>query len=670
MAKWDVIVVGAGNAAFCAALAAREKGASVLMLERAPKEENGGNSRFTAGAIRFAYDGVEDIRALCPDLSDDQIAITDFGSYDENQFYDDMFRVTRYRTDPALCERLVGQSAVTMRWLREKGIRFLPIYGRQAFEVDGHFKFWGGLTLEAWGGGPGLVDAQTKIATDMGVEIRYGARAMGLLYDGIAVTGVRIRHENSLHDVAATSVVLAAGGFEANAEWRTRYLGPGWELAKTRGSRFNTGDGIRMALEIGASPFGHWSGCHAVGWDYNAPEFGDLDVGDGFQKHSYPWGLMVNAHGRRFVDEGADFRNYTYARYGRVILEQPDGMAWQIFDQKVTGISARRVSHQTRFEGFRRHARRLADKLEGVDKAGFLDEVARYNASVRTDIPFDPNVKDGRCTDGLDLPKSNWANTIDAGPFEAYQVGCGITFTFGGLRIDPDTGAVMDTDLAPIPGLFAAGELVGGVFYFNYPGGPVSSTAPYSAGWQAPPRHRDRRDRALATTTDARRLPDDLRRQGVPPASGNPLADQAFIESKNSLFDFVCLSLPSRNSIASTVPMGLRMRRRTNILVRIALSTSSSSLRVPERRMSIAGNTRLSAILRSRTSSELPVPLNSSKITSSMRDPVSISAVAMMESEPPSSILRAAPKNRFGRCSALASTPPVSTLPEEGTTVL
>ncbi|MEM9012089.1 MAG: FAD-dependent tricarballylate dehydrogenase TcuA [Pseudomonadota bacterium] len=471
MAEWDVIVVGGGNAAFSAALAAREREARVLVLERAPEAENGGNSRFTAGAIRFAYEGVEDIRALCPDLSKDQIAITDFGTYDENQFYDDMFRVTRYRTDPALCERLVGQSAATMRWLAGKGIRFLPIYGRQAFKVDGRFTFWGGLTLEAWGGGPGLVDAETQIARDQGIEIRYGARVVNLLYDGVAVTGVRLRHEGALHDVTARSVVLASGGFEANAAWRTRYLGPGWELAKTRGSRFNTGDGIQMALDVGASPFGNWSGCHAVGWDYNAPEFGDLDVGDGFQKHSYPWGIMVNAHGRRFVDEGADFRNYTYAKYGRVILEQPDGMAWQIFDQKVIPLlrDEYRIKRVTKVSAPTLEA--LADKLDGVDKAGFLAEIARYNDAVRTDIAFDPNVKDGRCTEGLDVAKSNWANRIDEGPFEAYQVGCGITFTFGGLRIAPESAAVLDTDLAPIPGLFAAGELVGGVFYFNYPGG-------------------------------------------------------------------------------------------------------------------------------------------------------------------------------------------------------
>lgn len=471
MTTWDTIIIGAGNAAFCAAHAARENGASVLMLECAPEAENGGNSRYTAGAIRFAYDGVDDIRALCPDLSEDQIAITDFGTYTTDQFFDDMFRITRYRTDPALCERLVTSSRETMLWMRDKGIRFMPIYGRQAFKVDGRFKFWGGLTLEAWGGGPGLVDAHTQIARAAGVEIRYDTRALSLLTDGHAVTGIKVRNKGEVFDLKARSVVLASGGFQASTEMRTRYLGPGWEMARVRGSRFNTGDGIRMALEVGASSYGNWSGCHAVGWDYNAPEFGDLDVGDGFQKHSYPWGIMVNATGRRFVDEGADFRNYTYAKYGRVILNQPDQFAWQVYDAKVTHLlrDEYRIKRVTKVSA--PTLEELAGKMEGVKPQGFLDEIATYNAAVDAATPFDPNVKDGRATKGLQVPKSNWANRIDEGPFEAYQIGCGITFTFGGLRIDPDRAQVLDNDMTPIPGLFAAGELVGGVFFFNYPGG-------------------------------------------------------------------------------------------------------------------------------------------------------------------------------------------------------
>jgi tricarballylate dehydrogenase len=468
---YDVIVVGAGNAAFCAALAAREHGASVLMLERAPEEENGGNSRFTAGAMRFAYDGAEDIKTLCPDLPKDQFEISDFGTYTTDQFYDDMFRVTRYRTDPALCERLVTSSRETMNWLRSNDVRFMPIYGRQAFKVENRFKFWGGLTLEAWGGGPGLIDQLTKTALSRGIEIRYSSPVINLLHDGHVISGVTVKNPDSISEIRSKSVVLASGGFEANAAWRTQYLGPGWEMAKVRGSRFNQGDGIRMAMDIGASPYGNWSGCHAVGWDFNAPEFGDLSVGDNFQKHSYPWGIMINAEGKRFVDEGADFRNYTYAKYGRVILNQPDQFAWQIFDQKVTHLlrDEYRIKRATKVTG--NTLEELANKMGDVDPTSMLAEIEAYNNSIQKDIPFNPNVKDGRGTHDLAIPKSNWANTIDEGPFEAYQVGCGITFTFGGLRINPDTGQVLDTDLAPMPGLYAAGELVGGIFYFNYPGG-------------------------------------------------------------------------------------------------------------------------------------------------------------------------------------------------------
>ncbi len=468
--RCDVVVVGAGNAAMCAAFAARDAGVDVIVLERAPQDEEGGNTRFTAGAIRFAYDGVDDLRALMPDLTDEEVARTDFGRYTEENFFDDMARVTENRTDPDLAELLVRRSRATLMWLRDKGVRFVPIYGRQAFKVDGRFKFWGGLTVEAWGGGPGLVEAQRAIATKQGIPVFHEARALSLVHDDDGVRGVVVRHMGTTRTVHCRAVVLAAGGFESNPEWRTRYLGPGWDLAKVRGTRFNTGDGIRMALDAGAAPCGNWSGCHAVGWDRNAPEFGDLAVGDGFQKHSYPWGIMVNANGERFVDEGADFRNYTYAKYGAVILRQPGQFAWQIFDRKVTHLlrDEYRIRQVTKVTADSLEA--LVAKLDDVNAQRALDTIHAYNAAVRTDVPFDPNVKDGRGTQGLAVPKSNWANTIDAPPFEAYAVSCGITFTFGGLRITTDA-QVVDTDGRPMPGLYAAGELVGGLFYFNYPGG-------------------------------------------------------------------------------------------------------------------------------------------------------------------------------------------------------
>jgi tricarballylate dehydrogenase len=466
---YDVIIVGGGNAALCAALSAREHAQRVLVLERAPEDEAGGNSRFTAGLMRVVYNGADDLRKLI-DLSEDELARTDFGTYTAEQFLDDMARVTEYRCDPDLTELLVRESFPAVAWMRSKGVRFTAAWGRQAFNIGGRFKFWGGLTLEAVGGGPGLVESLTQIARKNGVDIWYSSRALSLISDDDGIHGVVVKKSGKTQQVRGRAVVLAAGGFQSNPEWRTRYLGPGWELAKVRGTRFNTGDAIRMALDAGAAAVGNWSGCHAVAWERNAPEFGDLVVGDQFQKHSYPWGIYLNAQGKRFVDEGADFRNYTYAKYGRVILSQPGQFAWQIFDAKVKSqlrdeYRIKQVTKRTASS-----LEELVTKLDDVEPEAALQEIKGYNAAVRQDIPFNPNVKDGRRTEGLAIPKSNWANTIDTPPFEAYAVTCGITFTFGGLKINTH-GQVISSDAEVIPGLYAAGELVGGIFWFNYPGG-------------------------------------------------------------------------------------------------------------------------------------------------------------------------------------------------------
>ncbi|HEX8685986.1 MAG TPA: FAD-dependent tricarballylate dehydrogenase TcuA, partial [Pyrinomonadaceae bacterium] len=310
----------------------------------------------------------------------------------------------------------------------------------------------------------------TASAKSQGIDILYETRATALASDGTQVTGVRVKRQDGVAELQARAVVLACGGFESNAEWRTRYLGPGWELAKVRGTRFNNGDGIRMALDIGASSAGNWSGCHAVGWERNAPEFGDLAVGDQFQKHSYPFGILVNARGERFVDEGADVRNYTYAKYGRAILEQPGQFAWQVFDAKVKHLlrDEYRIRQVTKVTADT--LEELAGKLEDVDAEGFLRTARAFNDAVRADVPFNPNVKDGRAAEGVSPKKSNWANPLDTPPYEAYAVTCGITFTFGGLRVT-EGAQVVDTDGRPMQGLYAAGELVGGLFYFNYPGG-------------------------------------------------------------------------------------------------------------------------------------------------------------------------------------------------------
>jgi tricarballylate dehydrogenase len=354
--------------------------------------------------------------------------------------------------------------------MREKGVRFQLGLGRQAFRVDGKFKFWGGATIAVASGGPGLVDSLYTAAEERGVAVRYDAWVRELVLDengirGVVVTGSDRKSEK----VFAPAVVLACGGFEANAAWRAKYLGPGWDLAKVRGTRFNTGDGLAMAIAAGAQPHGHWSGCHAVSWERNAEEFGELALTPQYQRHSYPFCIMVNRDGRRFIDEGADFRNYTYAKYGQAVLEQPGQLAWQIFDSKVT--------HLLRDEYRTRHVSKvtansldeLAAKLDEIDGPQLLKTIEEFNASVKTSVPFDPNVKDGRSASSGGISRTNWANTIDTPPFEAYAVTCGITFTFGGVKVSTEA-EVLDAAGSSIPGLFAAGEIVGGLFYFNYPG--------------------------------------------------------------------------------------------------------------------------------------------------------------------------------------------------------
>ena len=467
--QFDVVVVGSGNAGLCAALAAREHGASVLLAEKAAEEWRGGNSFFTGGALRFAFQGIEDIKSLIPDLSEEDLKSIHIDPYDEEQFYNDLLRVTDYLTDADLALTLIRRSLPTMRWLRDKGVRWNLSFGRQAFRVEEKYRFWGGLIVEAIGAGPGLVDALFARAQKDGVEIRYGSTARRLLTDRVGrITGIEIRGPKGPYEVRAPSVVLAAGGFEANPEWRCRYLGPNWDLAKVRGTPYNTGDGIRMALDIGAQPFGHWSSCHAVAWDLNAPPHGDRKIGDLFQKHSYPFGLVVNARGERFLDEGADFRNYTYAEYGRRIITQPHRAAFQIFDSKVLHLlrDEYRIREVTKAEAAT--IEEVAKKLE-IDAQALVRTIREFNAAVQPG-EFNPAILDGKGTQGIVPPKSNWAVPIDTPPFVGYGVTTGITFTFGGLKITT-SAEVMDTENRVIPGLFAAGELVGGLFYYNYPGG-------------------------------------------------------------------------------------------------------------------------------------------------------------------------------------------------------
>lgn len=468
--RYDVVIVGAGNAAFSAAHAAREQVERVLVLEKAPREWAGGNSYFTAGAIRVPYSTLNELRPILEDMTDQLAAETILPPYTQADFIADMERVTEGLCDPGLTSILVRDASDTLFWLHGKGLRFRLMYHRQAYRIRDKWQFWGGLAVGTVDGGEGLMRQHTDAAESRGVEIRYDSPVAELKRDGRGrVTGVVVESPQGRETIQAEAVVLACGGFEANPQLRAAYLGPNWDLAKVRGTSYNTGEGLMMALELGAQAHGNWSGCHAIAWDAKAPPTGDRRLTNRFSRQSYPVGLVVNADGQRFVDEGADFRNYTYAKYGKEILRQPQGIAFQLFDQKAVPLLRQEdysAPGATRIEATA--VGELAQKL-GINRAALERTIGGYNAAVRPG-DFNPAVKDGKGTAGIQPPKSNWALTLDSPPYVAFPVTCGITFTFGGVRIDADA-RVLDRSNRPIPGLYAAGELVGGLFFHNYPGG-------------------------------------------------------------------------------------------------------------------------------------------------------------------------------------------------------
>ncbi|MGH6689362.1 MAG: FAD-dependent tricarballylate dehydrogenase TcuA [Gammaproteobacteria bacterium] len=469
MPECDVIVVGAGNAALAAAVSAREQGAGrVVVLEKAPAELRGGNTHYSGGLFRFAFDRAEDLRPLVPDAEQHiKGFMTGVQPYPDALFRADLMRVTEGRTDPELSEILIGRSYETIRWVAAQGIVMEPAVSLSGIKVGDTVKWSPGAVIRARHEGVGLSRMWFEAAERRGVEVHYATSAVRLIQDVRGrVTGVAVRRADGLAEFSANAVVLGCGGFESNTAWRARYLGRPWDHAKVRGTRYNTGDGLSMAIDVGALPYGQWTGCHSTPIDAGAPPFGDRKLTDKTNRLSYPFGVLVNGRGRRFFDEGEDFQFYTYAKLGGIILNQPGGVAWQIFDQKVTQY----------LEGRYKTGKPLtADTLKDLVGALTLDHDAclrtldAYNAAVESGH-FDPTIHDGLATPSLELPKSNWAQRLDSPPFVAYPVTGGITFTFGGVKID-DRARVLDTSWEPIPGLYACGEMVGGLFHTNYPGG-------------------------------------------------------------------------------------------------------------------------------------------------------------------------------------------------------
>jgi precorrin 3B synthase CobZ len=491
----DVIVIGSGNAGFCAAASAIEAGStSVIVLEKAPKEWAGGNSTFTAGAYRTVFHGLKDVLPLVNNVGPELEGKIDMEAYTEENFTGDLERVCAGRSEKDLAEALVGESNETTKWLARNGIKFQLSFNRQAYEIDGRFKFWGGMVLKVEDGGKGVTKQHQENCQRLGVDVRYDSPVVNVLKDKRGnVFGVTVRDgpTGASYDLwAKGGVVLAAGGFEANPQMRVQHLGPGWDLAYVRGTPHNTGDLLKLAInELGARPAGNWSGCHSTCWDYNAPtDAGDQVLTNQFTKSGYPLGLMFNADGVRFVDEGEDMRNFTYAKFGRAILGQPDGVAFQVWDADGTSWLreeeyAADVVDRISAESIEELAQKLGSKGLKNQKS-FVDSINEYNRGVeafrreKPDAVFDPSKRDGVSTRSsarslaLGPNKTNWALPILKAPFLAVKVTCGVTFTFGGLKTDAKTAAVISqTTGKAIPGLYVAGEMVGGLFWGNYPGG-------------------------------------------------------------------------------------------------------------------------------------------------------------------------------------------------------
>ncbi|GLI77540.1 hypothetical protein PoHVEF18_005830 [Penicillium ochrochloron] len=488
--KVDVLIVGSGNAGFASALSASEAGAQrVMLIDKCPEEWAGGNTYFTAGAYRTTHAGLGDLLPIIRNVAPQQAERIDLAPYTAQDFMADLDKVCMGRSDPALAKALVEDSNSTVKWLASHGIRFHLSFNRQAYEVDGRLKFWGGLCLKTEDGGKSLI-ADYRAATERcKIEISWSTTLVGIRQDPHSENHlVSVKIGDKAYVIQATAVILAAGGFEANARMRSQFLGPGWDLAKVRGTPYNTGDGLEVAIhQLGAQPFGNWSGCHSVAWDANADaDTGDRNASNEYTKSGYPLGLMLNIDGRRFVDEGIDLRNYTYAKFGRAILQQPEHLAFQVWDSQMKPWLRSEEYREERVEHITAETlEELAEKCghRGLrDKEAFVRTIKEYNQAVyahrreNLSAKWDPAIMDGLSTQSsqkeLAIAKSNWALPLKKAPYLAVKVTCGITFTFGGLKVDPQTAQLINASTGrPMPGIFCVGEMLGGLFYSNYPGG-------------------------------------------------------------------------------------------------------------------------------------------------------------------------------------------------------
>jgi tricarballylate dehydrogenase len=457
-----VVVVGGGSAAFEAAVAARQAGApKVVMLEKAPEPEFGGNARYSHTGFRWVFAGADEIRRFLPELDDTAFGKLNLPAYSGEMFHADLQRVTRGRIDKTLAEVLVSQSNAAIHWMRELGIKW-EIDSHVV--IDGRYYFEPGLVIHpvgGVGGGLGQLGQWREIALGMGIEIRYESKVKQLLGNDRRIEGVVVSDPDDEYEIKSGSIVLCAGGFQANPEMRARYLGANADLMKVRGSRHDTGEVLMMALAMGAKAAGHWQGAHATPIDSTYP---DVEIGSKANRYGYPYGITVNTLGQRFFDEGEAHHSYTYAKTGWAVLGQPGALAYQIYDQTTIPLLGTRYEFSTPIEA--NSIEELARKI-GIEPTVLKHTVDEFNTAVRKDVAFDPKKLDGKCTDGITPKKSNWSSPIEKPPYWAFSITGGVTFTFGGLQIN-ESAQVLNASGNPIRGLFASGDIVG-LFFHNYP---------------------------------------------------------------------------------------------------------------------------------------------------------------------------------------------------------
>jgi tricarballylate dehydrogenase len=464
----DVIVIGGGSAALEAAIAAKQAGAKrVVMVEKAPKHESGGNAQFSHVGFRFVHAGAQELRGFFPQVPEERFRRMQIPAYTRQNFLDDLNRVTQGRIDPVLAECLVDHSNAAVHWMQDIGVTWEP---EKITEVDGKLYLPGGHHIHPIGGGPGMLGQLRSIAFEKNeVEIRYQSRVRAIHGNDRRVEGVRVSTPGGEYDLGGRAIIVCSGGFQANAEMRARYLGPNADLMKVRGSKHNTGEVLNMLLALGVKSAGHWQGAHMSPIDRGAPDVETPVMKDGhgntMNRYDYQFGITVNALGQRFFDEGEAKHAYTYAKTGRAVLQQPGGVAYQIYDQ--TGIDLFR--HGRDYPATMVEAPTLAELAQkiGIEPEPFLRTVEEFNKACRKDVAFMAGELDGKSTVGITPKKSNWAVPIEKGPFRAYPVTGGVTFSFGGIQVDTQA-RVINTCYEPIEGLFASGDVIG-LFFHNYP---------------------------------------------------------------------------------------------------------------------------------------------------------------------------------------------------------